>query len=418
LRADAEWLNRNALRFLGIALAVSLVIALPVEQLIHRFLPRAGTYWELHSCNTARLALDLGNILQALLTPILVFLLPGPGSILQANVARSVRPAAGPANRLAMHEPQMVPPLKPSAVIFAVILLILCLWVFLSNFLTTQYWFIEHLEMQPHPRRSALIWAIVLMAGSGLGIAVAIYLLCRRIPWHAVPFIALGWLFGGAIPVVWWYGLSGYAALHGLCTDLFDLGRFISPSAVDYLSDCAHYFIRVSVFAALWVGVTAGGLRLQSARAAEAGSSTDPLRRFQSFYWAYLLGWVVQYRLSQWFLMLFPWAHAAQGWPFGALMEFFFVTVSSLWALVLLRFLWKLKAGTRLSIVIVAFGGSFFIYLLTAVVSLWAMWAAGGAFAPLMSLNVFGLAWALFVANRYLHAQREQPAVAGMTAPS
>ena len=393
-------------------MAVSFVVSFPMEQVVHRFFYGAGSYWLLHSCNTARIGLDLGNILQAILTPILVFLLPGPGSILRGKVARSssLRPQARTSQyRPTMPGSQSVRPRSCSTIAIAVIVLIVCLWVFLSYLSFVRYWFIEHPEMQPHPQHSALVWGIALMVVSGSGIVATVCFLLVRVSWQSFRFIAAGWLFGGAIPILWWHGLGGYAQLHGLCTDLFDLGRFVSPSAVDDLSDCAHYFIGVSIFAALWSGITAGGLRLQSARAAE-GSLTDPLGRYQTFYWAYLLGWVVQYRLSQSLpeLLLLPWARTAQGWVGGAFVLFYFVTVSSLWALAFPRFLWKQRASTQLGVVIAAFAGSFVIYILTAVVSVWLwLFAAGAIIVPLMSLNVFGLAWAMFVGKWYLRAQRE-----------
>lgn len=80
--------NRNVLRFFGIALVTSVVIAFPMEQVAHNFFS-PGTYWLLHSCNVARIGLDLGNIIQAILTTLLAFLLPGPGSILRRKVVRS-----------------------------------------------------------------------------------------------------------------------------------------------------------------------------------------------------------------------------------------------------------------------------------------------------------------------------------------
>ncbi len=97
-----------------------------------------------------------------------------------------------------------------------------------------------------------------------------------RVAWRSLRFMAAGWPVAGAIAIAWWYGLAQYAKLHGLCTDLFDLGRTVSPDNVDMLSDCAHCYIFMSVFAALWTGIAAGAFRLQSARAAD-GSLTDPL---------------------------------------------------------------------------------------------------------------------------------------------
>jgi len=61
------------------------------------------------------------------------------------------------------------------------------------------------------------------------------------------------------------------------------LGRPVDIYHVDHFSECSHYFICWSVFAALWVGITAGGLRLQSARPAQGDSSGNELRQFQGF---------------------------------------------------------------------------------------------------------------------------------------
>jgi hypothetical protein len=82
---------------------------------------------------------------------------------------------------------------------------------------------------------------------------------------------------------------------------------------VDFVADCSRYFLSVSIFAAFWVGITAGGLRLQSARAATGDSSGNELRQFQNFFWVYLLGWAVQYRLSQWFALVL--LRTKQEWP-------------------------------------------------------------------------------------------------------
>jgi hypothetical protein len=52
-----ESLNRKAFRYLGIALATSIVIAFPMEQVAHRFFS-PGYYWLLHSCDAGEV-LDL-----------------------------------------------------------------------------------------------------------------------------------------------------------------------------------------------------------------------------------------------------------------------------------------------------------------------------------------------------------------------
>jgi hypothetical protein len=77
--------NRGAYFFLGMAMAISVVIAFPIEQVAHEgFAPGA--------CSDAAIDLNIGNILQALLTPLLIFMLPGPGS-LQQKKSKDVTPA-------------------------------------------------------------------------------------------------------------------------------------------------------------------------------------------------------------------------------------------------------------------------------------------------------------------------------------
>jgi len=72
--------NRQALRFLGIAIAVSVVLAFPIEQVTHST-QAPGFYWFQNSCGSVESLLNLSMVVQAILTPVLVFLLPGPGSI-------------------------------------------------------------------------------------------------------------------------------------------------------------------------------------------------------------------------------------------------------------------------------------------------------------------------------------------------
>jgi hypothetical protein len=68
--------NRRAYLFLGMAMAISVVIAFPIEQVTREgYAPGA--------CSDAAIGLNIGNIVQALLTPLLIFMWPGPGSIQQ-----------------------------------------------------------------------------------------------------------------------------------------------------------------------------------------------------------------------------------------------------------------------------------------------------------------------------------------------
>ena len=68
-------LNRQALRFVGIAIAVSVVLAFPMEQVTHSA-QAPGFYWFQNSCGSVEFLLTLGIVVQAILTPALVFLLP------------------------------------------------------------------------------------------------------------------------------------------------------------------------------------------------------------------------------------------------------------------------------------------------------------------------------------------------------
>jgi hypothetical protein len=300
--------NNRALVFLGMALAASIVLAFPIDQITHDFQPDPRSSWVAHSCNTIRLELDLGNIAQAVLPPILIFLLPGPGSLLQRRTAS---------------------------------------W-----------------RLSP---------ALLMIAGCAIA---------------------------GAIAFFWWHGLREYASTRGLCPAVFDLQRPVSaipPATEDYELDCAVYFIALSGFASLWVGITAAGLRLQSARAAWAGETE--LRRFQSFFWTCLLTWAVQYRLSQWIFAIF--FRESEKWLAVAVTNLVFVTVSCLWALPFIKFLWKRGQWTTRDAVITLFCGSLGIYALTMFSCVWLWyWAINALAIPLLTLNLMGFEWARFIAPR------------------
>ena len=76
-------LKRRAWLFVGTAILISLVLAIPIEQLNHEGYP-PHAYWP-HSCSDAQIGLNIGNVVQALLTPLFVFVLPGVGSILRTR---------------------------------------------------------------------------------------------------------------------------------------------------------------------------------------------------------------------------------------------------------------------------------------------------------------------------------------------
>jgi len=309
-------------RFLGFALAISIILAFPIERVAHDF-SVPGSYWVFHSCEELTNQLSLGSIFQAILTPIFIFLLPGPGSL--------------------FHNKNLSPSRRPS------------------------------------------------LAG---------------ISAKPVSFIAAGCLFAAAVAVTWWYGLRAYAAHLGVCPDLFDLSRS-TAFHVDYLSDCAHYFIYISIFSVLWVGVTAGGLRLQAARAAAGGPGRNELRQFQRFYWACFLGWAVQYRVSQWFAPLSP---HRQEWDLFALFDFLFVAGTSLWVLAFTGSLWRNKPDSWLRAVVQAFWRTFVILLLSSASFFWLFTVAFRVVTPaLVTWNAFGLAWAVAVGTwRWRALQKER----------
>jgi hypothetical protein len=308
--------NRSAWVFLGIAIAVSIVFAIPMEQLTQEPPPLVF----LHSCDRTIPMLYLGNTVQAILTPIFVFLLPWPGSILP------------------------------------------------RKFFSTSSLRASHARM-PSGVRTEKLPAL---------------------------FIGTGWMFALAVSVAWWYGLQKYAGLHGACGELFDSSHPAGPFRVDYVADCFRYFIYLSGSTALWAGITAGGLRLQSSRAAGGDAAGNTLHQFEGFYWACFLGWGVQYRINQWIAI-----HAAspnQDWTMFAALNFCFVTVSSLWVLAFTRSLWNKKPRTWLQAFLHAVGISLLVYLLTVLTFFWlVIYAVLPVVPAITSWYVFGLAWALFV---------------------
>jgi len=400
-------------RFLGLALSISVILAFPIEQVEHDFaLP--GLSWSPHSCADLTNDLNLGSILQAILVPIFLFLLPGPGSLFHRKTSSPSRhsslvgatAAGGKAlTRNSMGE-------RHSSVALPVGLLVLSLVIFLVSGLLLRSWIVNN----PGARVSS---PVAYVAATGFlalrfvlglfGFGASIYLLRGQISWEPASFIAAGGSFSAVVPVAWWYWLREYAGLHNLCPDLLDLSRSL-PFHVDYLSDCAHYFVYVSLFSAVWVGITAGAIRSQSARAAEGGSRGNESYHFQNFYWACFLGWAVQYRVSQWFALSNP---HGQEWSLFATLNFLVVTVSSLWVLAFSQSLWKKKPQSWLRAIFQAYWRTFAILLLILLSFFWLfIYAIVPLVPPLVTWNLFGLAWALTVGTwRWRALQKERLAV-------
>jgi hypothetical protein len=409
--------NRQALRFLGIAIAVSAVLAFPMEQVTHST-QAPGFYWFQNSCGSVEFLLNLGMVVQAILTPVFVFLLPGPGSIVWGKASSSsssvssahlssvpvVRALARPEDHGGARSRRTASSVEARSLVMvvAVVIGILGLLMFLrSGLVLTHTQFFS--DKQSHSAwvtflRSAVFSETVIELIVGLaGIGAAIYLLYLYMPSQPALFMLVGWLSSAAVPLVWWYGVRGYAGFHGECAALFDSSLPVHVFQPDFLADCAHYFKFLSGFSAVWLGVTAGGLRLQSTRAAVGNSSGNELRQFQNFFWVYLLGWAVQYRLGQWLAVAA--IHTNQEWVTYSVMSFVYLIASSLWSLAFIRFFWNLKARTRVANVGVLFCGSWLICLLTALTFIWLMMWAGPALAPLFTLNLSGGAWALTVGS-------------------
>jgi hypothetical protein len=398
--------------FLGFALAISVILAFPVERVAHDS-AWLGSYGLFRSCEDATNNLNLGSILQAILTPIFIFLLPGPGSLFHRKAASSSRGSS--LAKVTVASRNAIGGQRPSVTVPA-ILFASGLGMCLVSGLFLKVWIVDHSRAYSplgFPLASAAIAYFIVRFALGLvGIGAAIHLLRRYVDCEPDSlFIGSGWLCAAVVGVAWWYGLREYAGIRGVCPDLFDLSRS-EPFHVDYLSDSSHYFLYVSIFSTFWIGITAGGLRLQSARAAEGKFDGNELRQFQAFYWGCFLGWAVQYRVCQWFALPNP---SGQEWPLFAILNFLFVTVSSFWVLAFVQSLWKKKPRTWLLAVFQPFWKSFVILLLTTLSFFWLFLGAMGVLLPaLVTWNVFGLGWALVVGNWRWHAsqlERTAPAV-------
>jgi hypothetical protein len=312
--------NANAFYLLGIAAAVSAVLAFPTESALHKFV-FGGTYWDEHSCGAAVALLNRGPVLQALLTPLFVFLLPGAGSLFHNNQEPAVR-------------------------------------------------------------------------------------------WRPKPLFAAGCVFAAVVPIVWWFGFRSYAVRTGLCEMLFDRSRFVDPLQIDDLKDSYHYFVCLSVFETAWAGTIAAGLRLQSARESERGPTSAELRAFRDFFWVFLLGWAVQYRISLWGTQPNPETNQAQEWLTWAGVTFTYLTASSLWTLAFVRWFWKWRVRTWWASVGVAFAGTYAIDILTMITFFWLFLWAPLALIPLGHWNIWGMMWALTVGTWRWHALRQLPRTA------
>lgn len=326
-------------------MAVSFVLALPVEPL--RNSSYGGRDWFLNSCGLALSFLNLSFILQAMVTPLLLFLVPGPGSIFPlGSTSFLLRPVRAPNQRL------------QSAV-----------------------------DESP-------------FSGTAPPFSIGV-------------MIVAGCVCAGAIPLLWWRVAHWYAARTAWCPALFDLNRRVDPFHIDYAGDCQHYFRAFSVFTSLWIGVTAGALRVQSARAADTAEASRELRTFQGFYWAWFLSWCVIYRIIGSWLFF---GRSNQEWEGFSILGFFALTVSSLWSLVFIRSLWKRRPRTWRAAILAPFLAAFLIHVLTALTFFFLPIYAGLLFViPIFTLNLPGLAWGLFVGSWRWRLLQEEPAAAAGT---
>ena len=397
--------SRQSLVLLACAVAISVVLAFPVEQTRPEGDPPGSAS---SACNDQVNELNLGTIVQAILAPLFVFLLPGPGSLLRRKGASSAsrRPSLAAAPAATISAPsKSFGGARRLSVAGGVVLLVVCSFMLLSAGWSLRFWIVNRSSVPTSGFgfATAVAISIVQFAISLSGIGAGIYLLGLRVSRGPASFIAAGCACAAVTGVAWWYGLREYAGLQ-VCPHLFDLNRSTDP--MDYLSACAHYFIYLSGFSALWVGIVAGGLRSQSARAAENSTADRDLCLFRDFYWACLLGWAVQYRVSQWFVHI---NYPNQDWAGWAFMDLVFVSASSLWVLAFIHPWWKKKPRTWLHAVWQALWRSFVILLLTTLTFSWLITGATGTLKPFATWNVCGLAWALAIGTwRWRDLEKER----------
>jgi hypothetical protein len=160
---------------------------------------------------------------------------------------------------------------------------------------------------------------------------------------------------------------------------------------------------------AFWVGITAGGLRLQSARVAAADTASNKLRQFQGFHWVCFLGWAVQYRISQWWAL--QGASQNQEWVKFAVLNFCFVAVSSLWVLAITHSLWNKEPRTWLQAFLRPFGEASLFTCLPYLLFSGCLFTRYYPRVPAITTwYAFGLAWALFVGTwQWRVLQQERP---------
>lgn len=410
---------------MGIALAISSVLTYPKEQVEHD--PRwAGTAWTQNSCGTAVTLLDRGLMVQALLVPLIVFLLPGPGSILQRKVAAPVarpRALARPEDHARGRSRKWAtsPDARSLITVIAVIVGVVGLLILLRSGLVLRSLTLASGQTVPTSRswlRSIVSSEIAINLLFGLAaIGGAVFLLYLYLPRRPALFMLVGWFSAATIPIAWWYGVRGYATSHGLCPMLVDLHP-VNALQYDYISECAHYFIYLSGFAALWLGAVAGGLRLQAERAGETLLPRTELQLFQNFFWVYWLGWAVQYRYSQWLTEPTPRTNVEQEWIAWSVMCFVYLTASSLWSLAFVRLFWNWRLRAWWANIGVALAVSIAIPLLTMLTFFWLLWWAPLALVSLGKWNVCGAVWAVTVGMWRWNDLSKQPLAAAAPAPA
>jgi len=394
----------NAFFYLAIAMAVSVVLAFPGESAQRTVFFGTGPYWNEHSCAYTVTLLNRGLIAQAILAPLFLFLLPGAGSLIGSKVSRlaPVRPwkAASPTGTVA-------------TTVVAFVLLIAC-----PLMLLTSVFFLWHIQLASS--RLAIVGIVleVMQAAAGaMGIVAAIYLLRKHVAGGAARFFTAGWLVAAAVPIVWWYGLKSYVAQHGLCEGLFTVSQPVDFLRIDDLYDSYRYYLYLGVFSTMWVGTAAAGLRLLSAREAEAGSTSSELRSFREFFWVYLLGWAVQYRLGCFATAPSTHNNEAQEWLTWSFVSFLDLTASCLWALAFVRWFWKWRVRAWWASVGVALAGPYVICILTMLTFFWLFLYAPMALLPLGKGKVWGWLWALTVGTWRWQALRQRPRWAPASAP-
>jgi hypothetical protein len=98
-----------------------------------------------------------------------------------------------------------------------------------------------------------------------------------------------------------------------------------------------------------------------------------------------------------------------QEWFKWAALNLAYVTVSALWVLAFVRKMWDSKPRTWFADVVQLFWKSLVVYLVSAFTFFWILffYAVTVLLAPIVTLNLFGMAWALAIGTLHWKSFQE-----------